>query len=154
MRLPLNTEKERNHGEDSPLRRHQFKGWRQRSGAAGVLRRCFGIRANCPISRGDKDREQPSSEGAVFSYTAIADAFTAISPDLPAEGEPDNERYSNDGQNDGYERTSAPCRTPTYVGVGVPPPRRPSSAVGLTDAHAAILVILQCSARFPGRVGC
>jgi hypothetical protein len=48
--------------------------------------------------------------GAVFSYTAIADAFTAISPDLSAEGEPDDERYSNDGQNDGYERTSAPCR--------------------------------------------
>jgi hypothetical protein len=30
---------------------------------------------------------------------------------LPADGEPDDERYSNDGQNDGYERASAPCRT-------------------------------------------
>jgi hypothetical protein len=58
--------------------------------------------------------------GAVFSYTAIADAFTAISPDLPADGEPDDERYSNDGQNDRYERPSAPCRTPTYARVGAP----------------------------------
>jgi hypothetical protein len=33
-----------------------------------------------------------------------------FSPDLPAEGEPDDECYSKDGQNDGYERTSAPCR--------------------------------------------
>jgi hypothetical protein len=46
------------------------------------------------------------------------------SPALPAEGEPDDERYSNDGQNDGYERTSAPCRTLTCAGVGVPPARR------------------------------
>ena len=43
---------------------------------------------------------------------------------LPAEGEPDDERYSNDGQNDGYERTSAPCRTPTYARVGAPAARR------------------------------
>jgi hypothetical protein len=40
-----------------------------------------------------------------------------FSPDLPADGEPDDERYRNDGQNDGYERASAPCRTPTYAGV-------------------------------------
>src|SRR6202048_4901598 len=48
LRLPLDTEKERHHGEDSPLRRHQFKGRRQRGAAANVLRRCFAIRANRP----------------------------------------------------------------------------------------------------------
>jgi hypothetical protein len=71
LRLPLDTEKERHHGEDSPLRRHQFKGRRQRSAAAGVLRRCFGIRANRPISRGDKDREQPSSESPLTRHRKI-----------------------------------------------------------------------------------
>jgi hypothetical protein len=49
-------------GEDSPLRGHQFKGRRQRGAAANVLRRCFAIRANRPISRRDKNSEQPSSE--------------------------------------------------------------------------------------------
>ena len=43
---------------------------------------------------------------------------------LPADGEPDDERYSNDGQNDGYERTSVPCRTPIYARVCVPAARR------------------------------
>jgi hypothetical protein len=41
---------------------------------------------------------------------------------LPAEGEPDDECHSNDGQNDGFERTSAPCRTPT-AGIGAPAAR-------------------------------
>jgi hypothetical protein len=45
-----------------------------------------------------------------------------FSPDLPAEGEPDGECHSNDGQNDGFERTSAPCRTPT-AGIGAPAAR-------------------------------
>jgi hypothetical protein len=48
----------------------------------------------------------------------------AISPDLPADGEPDDEPYSNEGQNDRYERTSTPCRTPTYARVGAPSARR------------------------------
>jgi hypothetical protein len=43
---------------------------------------------------------------------------------LPAEGEPDDECHSNDGQNDGFERTSPPCRTPTYARVGAPAARR------------------------------
>ena len=47
----------------------------------------------------------------------------AISPNLPAEGEPDDECQSNDGQNDCDERTSVPCRTPT-AGVGAPAARR------------------------------
>jgi hypothetical protein len=46
-----------------------------------------------------------------------------FSPDLPAEGEPDDECHSNDGQNDGFERTSPPCRTPA-AGVGAPAARR------------------------------
>jgi hypothetical protein len=51
-------------------------------------------------------------------------ADRAISPDLPADGKPDDEPYSNDGQNDRYERTSTPCRTPTYARVGAPAARR------------------------------
>jgi hypothetical protein len=43
---------------------------------------------------------------------------------LPGEGEPDDECHSNDGQNDGYERTSVPCRTPIYARVCVPAARR------------------------------
>jgi hypothetical protein len=42
----------------------------------------------------------------------------------PRANHTDDERYSNDGQNDDYERTSAPCRTPAYAGVGVPAARR------------------------------
>src|ERR1700737_894335 len=76
LRLPLNTEKERDHGEDSTLRRHQFKGWRQRCAVADVLRRCFAIRSNRPISRGGKHREQPSSESPLTRHRKIQLALT------------------------------------------------------------------------------
>ena len=59
LQLPLDTEKERHHGEDSPLRRDQFKGRRQRGACADVLRRCFGIRANRPIAEGTKIANNP-----------------------------------------------------------------------------------------------
>jgi hypothetical protein len=59
--------------------------------------------------------------GPVPTYHSRTRCWPApFSPELPAEGEPDDERYSNDGQNDRYERTSAPCRTPTYARVGAP----------------------------------
>jgi hypothetical protein len=45
-------------------------------------------------------------------------------PDLPAGSKPDDERYSNEGQNNCLERTSAPCRSSSYAGVVVPLTRR------------------------------
>src|SRR5262249_10288968 len=72
LRLPLNTQKKRHHREDSLLRRGQFNGRRQRGAAAAdVLRRCVAIGANCPISRGDEDRKQPSSETTLARYREI-----------------------------------------------------------------------------------
>jgi hypothetical protein len=59
-------------------------------------------------------------EVAARRYRFMAKPSSRPSPGLPAEGEPDDERYSNDGQNDGYDRTSAPCRTLTYAGVAAP----------------------------------
>jgi hypothetical protein len=70
----------------------------------------------------------------------------AISPDLPAEGEPDDECHGNEGQNDGYERTSVPCRTPIYARVCVPGVEPvlpgPRSVIGRSySARLALLVV-------------
>src|SRR5262245_15330494 len=69
LRLPLDTQKKRHHREDSLLRGRQFSGrWQRGAAAADVLRRCVAIGA-CPISRGDEDREQPSSETTLARHT-------------------------------------------------------------------------------------
>src|SRR5258708_12419420 len=65
LRLPLNTEKKRHHAEDSLSCRRQFNGRWQQGAAADILRRCFAIGANYPISRRDEDRKQPSSESSL-----------------------------------------------------------------------------------------
>src|SRR5262249_5885274 len=102
LRLPLDTEKKRHHGEDSPLRRHQFNGRRQRGAAADVLRRYFAIGANLPISRRDKDREQPSSKSALMRHRKIQLALA-----LPFEERP------------GCVRAAAPVKTQQDVIVAV-----------------------------------
>src|SRR5262245_38799304 len=72
LRLPLDTQKKRHHREDSLLRRGQFNGRRQRSAAAAdVLRRCVAIGVKCPISLGDEDRKQPSSETTLARHREI-----------------------------------------------------------------------------------
>src|SRR6266436_3711176 len=71
LRLPLNTEKKRHHAEDSLLRRRQFNGRWQQGAAADILRRCFAIGANCPISRRDEDCEQPSGESSLTRHRKI-----------------------------------------------------------------------------------
>ena len=48
--------------EDSTLRRRQFNRRRDEAAPPDVLRRCIAIGADCPITRGDEDREQPAGE--------------------------------------------------------------------------------------------
>jgi len=82
------TEKRRYHGEDNPLRRHQFNGRRQRGAAADVLRRCFAIGASRPISRRDKDREQPSSKSPLTRYRKIQLALPSPFEERPGASVP------------------------------------------------------------------
>jgi hypothetical protein len=61
--------------------------------------------------------------GSSYAQAAVARQLLCrpcLNPHLRAEGEPDDEPCSHDGQNDGYERASAPCRTPAYAGVSAP----------------------------------
>src|SRR5215467_6059122 len=90
------------YSEDSPLRRHQFNGRRQRGAAGDVLRRCFAIGANRPISRRDKDREQPSRKSALTRHRKIQLALA-----LPFEERP------------GCVRAAAPVKTQQDVIVAV-----------------------------------
>jgi hypothetical protein len=83
-----------------PARRHQFNGRRQ--AAADVLRRSFAIGANRPISRRDKDREQPSSKSPLTRHRKIQLALA-----LPFE-----ERL-------GRVRAAAPVKTQQDVIVAV-----------------------------------
>ena len=57
---------------------------------------------------------------------------------------------TDDGQNDGFERTNAPCRTPT-AGVGAPAARRLSGPRMVMEC--AVLVLLRCSGSLAGRGG-
>src|SRR5262249_13779973 len=70
-RLPLDTEKKRHHAEDNPLRLRQFNGMRQQGIATAILRQCVAIGTNCPISRRDKDRKQPSSQSSLTRQREI-----------------------------------------------------------------------------------
>jgi len=70
-RLPFNTEEKRHHAEDSPLRRRQFDGGRQRGFAARVLRRRVTLGAGSPVTRRDEDREQPSGESSLKRFGKI-----------------------------------------------------------------------------------
>src|SRR5215471_18533347 len=123
--------RKRHHGEDSPLRRHQFNGRRQRGAAADVLRRCFAIGTNRPISRRDKDREQPSSESPLTRYRKIQLALT-----LPCE-----ERL-------GRVRAAAPVKTQQDVIVAVEDryaPRRCHQSCSVAE----ILELPDCSLGVP-----
>src|SRR3984893_17796525 len=83
FRLPLDTEKKRQHAEYSRLRHRQFDGRRDQGVRIDVSRGRFVLWASCSIARRHENREQPPGESSLMRHWKIQLAFAPSFEECP-----------------------------------------------------------------------